>query len=133
MKKIGLLLVAILFALSPLAFGATTKTVSATVTWDGKDSTGVTEPSVPVTIKLYQDGTTPTVVSSLALSAAATNATMPSFTISVADNGTSTFTFYATATDSAGNVSGKSTSVTLTISGADTIPPGTPVIKLQLN
>lgn len=135
MKRIALVLLVLLaFVLPSLSFADTTKTVAATLTWDGKDSGGTTEASMPVTIKLYQDGTTPVLKSSLTVSGAVTNQAMPTFTLTVADNVTTTFSFYATATDSAAipNVSAKSVSVSLTIVGKDTIPPGIPVINLIL-
>lgn len=135
MKRIVLISLVVFGLIFPsFAFAATTKTIQATVTWDGKDADGNTEASLPISINLYKDGATPAVVSTLSLSAASTSGeAMPTFTLTVEDNTTTTFSFYATATDSAGNISGKSSSVSVTLTGSDTIAPGTPVIKLQLS
>lgn len=136
MKRIALVLVVLLAFILPSisCFADTTKTVAATLTWDGKDANGSGEASMPVTIKLYQDGTTPVLKSTITVTGSVTNAAMPTFTLTVADNVTTTFNFYATASDSATppNVSPKSVSVPLTIVGKDTVAPGVPVINLIL-
>jgi len=132
MKRILFVFVALTFCFVPAVFGAVTKTVNATVTWDGKDTSSATEASFPAAINLYQDGTTPVLKSTINVTGACTNSAMPSFTMTVPDNVTSSYNFYATVTDAAGNVSVKSAIVTLSIKGTDTVPPTAPTIKLIL-
>jgi hypothetical protein len=132
MKKLFLIMVLIL-AMGIPAF-AGTKTLQPTIgAWDGNDSSGNPEISYPVKIDIFRDGATPTVVSTVSVTGVVMNYAMPTFTVDVPDNTSTKYTFYAVATDASGNASPKSAAVSITLTGKDTIPPGTPVITIIVN
>lgn len=133
MKKISVIFMVLMAIMVSTAFADTTKTVQPTITWNGQGADGKVEGSYPVTLNLYQDGTTPALKSTLSVATGSvTNANMPTFTVVQPDNLTSTYNYYATATDSAGNISGKSAVVSLTIVGKDSIAPSSPTITITI-
>lgn len=91
--------------------------------WSGLDASGKLEPSLPVTIAVF-DAATNVKVSDISVSGPGTSIAMPSFVISVPANTTLKVKYYATVTDAKGNASAKSAdSNEVTLFGDDTIPP----------
>ena len=126
MKRLFLAL--ILVAFSSVASAAT---IEATLDWAGTDSSGAVEASMPCTITIH-DASTDAVLSSATLSGPVTGYAMPSWSVPNKDNASTTLTIYAKARDAAGNESGHSDSVTVTIPGVDTLAPCTPMIHLTV-
>lgn len=106
-------------------------TVQPSLSWDGNDATGMEEKSTPITIGLYETGTN-ALKSSIQVSGPVTAKAMPGFTVTVPDNKDTVLSYYAKATDSAGNASASSEPATVTVKGKDTVPPGTPVINITV-
>ena len=105
------------------------KNILPTVSWDGKDSAGNTEGSLPVTITLYE-AISDTVLSQAFVNGSVVDFNMPVFSIDVVDNQTTSLSVYATAADSAGNTSPRSQIYHFYFEGKDTIAPGVPVLKI---
>jgi len=127
MKKLIVALL-VLFATSAMAAD---KTALVKLTWDGKDANGVMEQSLPVTIQVFNADTL-AVLSTATVPGSVIDFSMPVFTVSVADNGSTVLRVNAKARDSVGNISAASATVTTTLYGADTIPPGTPIITITI-
>lgn len=126
MKKLFLALIVLAF--STTAFSAT---IEATLDWAGTDSSGSAEVSMPCTITIH-NAANDAVLSTAQVSGAVTGYAMPSWTVPNQNNADTTLTIYAKARDAAGNESGKSDSVTVTIPGIDTLGPCTPMIHLTV-
>lgn len=111
------------------AFAAT---IDASVTWDGKDVSGKAEQSLPVTISLI-DADTQDVYATVQTSGGE-NIPFPMFGIVPPENEVLTVRVYAVAQDSASppNRSAPSEIVTFDLTGADTLGPGQPVIRLEV-
>ena len=118
----------ILVAFSSVASAAT---IEATLDWAGTDTSGKAEVSMPCTITIH-DAANDAVLSSATLSGPVTGYAMPSWSVPNKDNAATVLTIYAKAKDAAGNESGKSDSVTVTIPGIDTLGPCTPMIHLTV-
>lgn len=84
---------------------------------------------MPCTITIH-DAATDSVLSSATLSGPVTGYAMPSWSIPNQNNADTTLTIYAKAVDAAGNESGHSDSVTVTIPGVDTLAPCAPQIHI---
>lgn len=100
-----LVLLAAIISLLVLFGTARAADYPATVTFSCtfKDTAGNTEAG-PLLVKLYDvAGDVPK--SQLSITGPVTNQAMPGFTVTVADNTSKAVQFYATATDSSGNVS----------------------------
>lgn len=123
-----IILSALLIAASVMAAD---KTALVKLTWDGKDTNGAVEASLPVTIQVFNADTL-AVLSTAPVSGPVVNFSMPTFTVTVPDNGSTVLRVNAKATDSAGNPSAASTTITTTLYGADTVPPGTPIITITI-
>ena len=106
-------------------------TANVSLNWPGTDSLGNTEPSLPVTIKVY-DAVSGAVKSQANVNGPVNAFAMPSFIVPVPDNGSTTLSVYATATDSVGNVSPNSETATVVIKGSDTLLPCTPTISITI-
>ena len=126
MKRVFLAL--IFLAVSTCAFSAT---LEATLDWAGTDSSGQPEASMPCTITIH-DASNDAVLSTATVSGAVTGYAMPSWTVPNQNNADTTLTIYAKAVDAAGNESGHSDTVTVTIPGVDTLPPCNPVIHITV-
>lgn len=126
MKKLFLAL--IVLAISTVASAAT---IEATLDWAGTDSSGAVEASMPCTITIH-DAANDAVLSSATVSGPVTGYAMPSWTVPAQNNAATVLTIYAKARDAAGNESGHSDSVTVTIPGIDTLGPCTPMIHLTV-
>ena len=126
MKRVFLAL--IFMAFSTCAFSAT---LEATLDWAGTDANGQPEVSMPCTITIH-DAANGAVLSTATVSGPVTGYAMPSWSVPNQNNADTTMTIYAKAKDAAGNESGKSDSVTVTIPGVDTLGPCTPVIKITV-
>ena len=118
----------ILMAVSTCAFSAT---LEATLDWAGTDANGQPEASMPCTITIH-DASNDAVLSTATVSGAVTGYAMPAWTVPNQNNADVVLTLYAKAKDAAGNESGKSDSVTVTIPGVDTLAPCAPVIHITL-
>jgi len=110
---------------------AADKVAQVKLTWDGKDTSGATELSLPVTITVYNADTS-AVLSTANVPGPVTNFNMPTFTVTVPDNGSTVLKVNAKAKDSVGNTSAASATVVTTLYGADTVPPGVPVITITI-
>lgn len=121
MKKLLILTLFLFLATSLLA-----KDFTARVTignWNGLDSVGALELSIPVAVKVYNSATN-TLLTQTTANGPVTNLVMPDFIIPVPDNTSVKLKVYATVTDAAGNVSAKSAdSNEVTLIGIDTHPP----------
>ena len=126
MKK--LFLAILVLAISTVASAAT---IEATLDWAGTDSSGAVEASMPCTITIH-DAANDAVLSSATLSGPVTGYAMPSWTVPNQNNAATTLTIYAKAKDAAGNESGHSDTVSVTIPGIDTLGPCTPMIHLTV-
>lgn len=126
MKRLFLAL--IVLAISTTASAAT---IEATLDWAGTDSSGAVEASMPCTITIH-DSATDAVLSSATLSGPVTGYAMPSWSVPNQNNAATTLTIYAKARDAAGNESGHSDMVSVTIPGIDTLGPCTPMIHLTV-
>lgn len=126
MKKLFLAL--IVLAISSVASAAT---IEATLDWAGTDSSGAVEASMPCTITIH-DAANDSVLSSATLSGPVTGYAMPSWTVPNKDNAATVLTIYAKAKDAAGNESGHSDTVSVTIPGVDTLAPCAPQIHITL-
>ena len=126
MKKA--LLALIILAISTCAFSAT---LEATLDWAGTDSTGAVEKSMPCTITIH-DASNDAILSTATVSGAVSGYAMPSWEVPAQNNADVVLTLYAKAKDAAGNESGKSDSVTVTIPGVDTLSPCAPVIHITV-
>lgn len=121
MKKI--IIATLLVLLSTVCFAKDFTARATIASWNGLDANGVLEGSLPVTIKLY-NATTNLVVSQVNVTGPVTNFVMPDFIVTVPSNATLKVKFYATATDSVGNVSVKGPdSNEITLVGDDTVAP----------
>lgn len=127
MKKLIVALL-VLFATSVMAAD---KTALPKLTWDGKDTNGVVEASLPVTIQVFNADTL-AILSTATVSGPVVNFSMPTFIVPVPDNGSTVLKVYAKAKDSVGNSSAASPTITTTLYGADTVPPGTPIISITI-
>jgi hypothetical protein len=128
-KELGGLKVFLPFLLV-LAFAvpsyAETRSYAPVVTWNRLDESGAKELSYPVTLKVYNFNTNELVSQQAITDGASTEFTLPGFAVDVPDNTEVELVLYATATDSAGNVSKNSVEVKKLLYGKDTIPPGAP-------
>jgi len=118
----------IILAISTVASAAT---LEATLDWAGTDSNGQPEASMPCTITLH-NAANDAVLSTATVSGAVTGYVMPSWEVAAQNNADVVLTLYAKAKDAAGNESGKSDSVTVTIPGVDTLSPCAPVIHITV-
>ena len=138
MKKIFSLLVIMGFILfSTNVFADRNANVLCTLSWDGNDVNGKTEESLPVVLELYEevvidDVTQDVLKTSLEVNGSVVDAEMPLFEVVIKDNILNVFKFYAIAKDSANNSSEKSEYAVIVINGYDTIPPGTPIININI-
>lgn len=126
MKRLFLALV--LVAFSSVASAAT---IEATLDWAGTDTSGKAEVSMPCTITIH-DAANDAVLSTATLGGPVTGYAMPSWSVPNQNNAATTLTIYAKAKDAAGNESGHSDTVTVTIPGIDTLGPCTPMIHLTV-
>lgn len=126
MKKLFLAL--IILAISSVASAAT---IEASLDWAGTDTSGKAEISMPCTITIH-DSATDAVLSTATLGGPVTGYAMPSWSVPNKDNAATTLTIYAKARDAAGNESGHSDTVSVTIPGVDTLGPCTPIIKITV-
>lgn len=129
MKKVFLAM-ALLVLFSGIGF-ARDYTATASFTHDGNDVNGNAEQSLPITVNLYIVGTDE-LKATAQINGAVTNQAMDPFTVTVPDNAVTTVQFYATATDSAGNVSEKGYSNEVQLSGDDTNPPNRIDVHINL-
>ena len=127
MKK---LLVSLIVLLATSAMAAD-KVALVKLNWDGKDVSGATELSLPVTITVYNADTL-AVLSTANVSGAVTAFNMPTFIVTVPDNGSTVLRVNAKAKDSIGNTSAASATVVTTLYGADTNAPGVPIITITI-
>ena len=118
----------IILAISTCAFSAT---LEATLDWAGTDSNGKPEASMPCTITIH-DASNDAVLSTATVSGAVTGYVMPSWEVAPQNNADTVLVLYAKAKDAAGNESGKSDSVTVTIPGVDTLSPCAPQIHITI-
>ena len=118
----------IILAISTCAFSAT---LEATLDWAGTDSNGQPEVSMPCTITIH-DASNDAVLSTATVSGAVTGYVMPSWEVDPKNNADTVLVLYAKAKDAAGNESGKSDSVSVTIPGVDTLAPCAPQIHITV-
>lgn len=123
-----LFLAFIFLALSSVASAAT---IEATLDWAGTDTSGKAEVSMPCTITIH-DAANDAVLSTASVSGPVTGYAMPSWTVPNQNNADTVLTIYAKARDAAGNESGHSDMVSVTIPGIDTLGPCTPMIHLTV-
>jgi hypothetical protein len=126
MKKIAL--AALLVLLAGVVMAADCQ---VSLTWDGRQTDGQMEGSLPVTFTVF-DADTNLVLSTAQVVGRVTDYAMPSFTVTVAPNTTKVLSVYATAKDSVGNESARSVTVSTTLVGADTSSPAQPVINITI-
>ena len=126
MKRLFLALV--LVAFSSVASAAT---IEASLDWAGTDTSGKAEVSMPCTITIH-DAANDAVLSTATVSGPVTGYAMPSWEVAPQNNADTVLVIYAKAVDAAGNESGHSDTVTVTIPGIDTLGPCTPVIKITV-
>ena len=124
MKKA--LLALIILTISTCAFSAT---LEATLDWAGTDSNGQPEVSMPCTITIH-DASNDAVLSTATVSGAVTGYAMPSWNVEPKNNADTVLVLYAKARDAAGNESGHSDTVSVTIPGVDTLAPCAPQIHI---
>ena len=118
----------IILAISTCAFSAT---LEATLDWAGTDANGQPEVSMPCTITIH-DASNDAILSTATVSGAVSGYAMPSWEVAPQNNADVVLTLYAKAKDAAGNESGKSDSVTVTIPGVDTLAPCAPQIHITI-
>ena len=126
MKKAFLAL--IILAISTCAFSAT---LEATLDWAGTDSNGQPEVSMPCTITIH-NAANDAILSTATVSGAVTGYAMPSWEVAPQNNADTVLVLYAKAKDAAGNESGKSDTVSVTIPGVDTLAPCAPQIHITV-
>lgn len=126
MKRVFLAL--IFMAISTCAFSAT---LEATLDWAGTDSNGQPEVSMPCTITIH-NAANDAVLSTATVGGPVTGYVMPSWNVDPKNNADTVLVLYAKAKDAAGNESGKSDSVTVTIPGVDTLAPCAPQIHITV-
>lgn len=129
MKRLIALIIVSMF-IGSVAMAAD-KVAQVKLSWDGKDTSGATELSLPVTITVYNADTL-AVLSTANVSGPVTAFNMPTFLVSVPDNGSTILRVNAKAKDSVGNTSAASTTVVTTLYGADTNAPGVPIITITI-
>jgi hypothetical protein len=127
MKKI-ITLIGLFLLVWTCASWAAQKEAIPNLTWDGKDKAGAVEKSLPVTAKLY-NAETNAVLSTAQINGPVVDFDMPGYTVEILDNTTVELSVYATLTDSAGNVSDVSDTITKTFTGSDTIGPSRLIIR----
>lgn len=104
---------------------------TVTLSWDGKDSAGNMEQSLPVTFEV-QDADTLDVLTSAQVNGPVTDYAVPSFGYQAPDNQEITLRIQARAKDSKGNTSPPSAVVSAVIKGADTLGPLAPQITITV-
>lgn len=122
-----LLFIAIQVATVSMAADCTVK-----LSWDGKDSTGKAEQSLPVTFEI-RDADTLDILTSGQVNGAVKDYALPAFGYQAPDNQDVTLRIDAVAKDSKGNTSEPSTTVSAVIHGKDTIGPVQPQITININ
>ncbi len=126
MKRLVLIAVCALFAQ-----GVWAADCQVTLSWDGLQANGQAEQSLPVTFTVF-NADTQDVLSTAQANGAVTDYAMPSFSVVPPANTTMTLRMYATAKDSAGNESGHSETVSVELTGDDTVGPVAPVINISI-
>ncbi|HPX45469.1 MAG TPA: hypothetical protein PK626_03690 [Bacteroidales bacterium] len=138
MKKIFSLLIIFGFILfSTNVFADVTANVRCTLSWDGNNVNGEIEESLPVILELYEevnidDEIQDVLKTSLEVNGPIIDGEMPLFEITIKDNVLNSFKFFAIAKDSKNNTSEKSEYAIAEIRGEDTLPPGTPIININI-
>lgn len=127
MKRLMLVIIALFVAVTVQAADFQAQPV---VSWDGLQTDGQTENSLPVKINIEADGA---IVSTADVNGPVTNYPMPVCTLTAAPNGQTTIAIRAQAIDSAGNASAWSAVYELVLDGEDTLPPGVPVINITVS
>jgi len=128
MKLVKLLGILVVCGLFQTAWAADCQ---VTLSWDGMDSAGNTEQSLPVTFAVF-NADTQDVLSTAQANGAVTDYAMPSFSVVPPANTVLTLRMYATAKDSAGNESGHSEVVSVELTGDDTVGPVAPQINISI-
>ena len=118
----------IFLAVSTCAFSVT---LEATLDWAGTDANGQPEVSMPCTITIH-NAANDAILSTATVSGAVTGYVMPSWEVPAQNNADVVLTLYAKAKDAAGNESGKSDTVSVTIPGVDTLAPCAPQIHITV-
>jgi hypothetical protein len=128
MKRIIGIILASIF----LASAAQAADCIVTCSWDGLQANGQPELSTPVQIIIF-DADTQDTLTQASVTGAVTDLQLPSFSLVPPDNEVLVVHIAAKAVDSAGNVSAPSEVKTITLTGNDTVPPGTVIININLN
>jgi len=128
MKLVKLLGILVVCGLFQTAWAADCQ---VSLSWDGMDSAGNTEQSLPVTFAVF-NADTQDVLSTAQANGAVTDYAMPSFSVVPPANTVLTLRMYATAKDSAGNESGHSEVVSVELTGDDTVGPVAPQINISI-
>ena len=86
---------------------------------------------MPCTITIH-NAANDAILSTATVSGAVTGYVMPSWEVAQQNNADTVLVLYAKAKDAAGNESGKSDTVTVTIPGVDTLAPCAPQIHITV-
>jgi hypothetical protein len=134
MKKtnlIGVIILAMAILFPGHTLFAAQQEALISLSWDGKDGAGKIEQSLPVTITVF-DADSLIALSSASVDGPVTDYAMPPFSVTVEDNQDRILKVFAVAKDSQGNESGQSDTVSVTLTGKDTVGPGVPVIRITV-